>query len=78
MARVEHLQEKTMERNRVHETVEATFTVFVDEDGAKYLQIDTYGTAHRAIPGKVSQSIQFTKESIRQLRAIIEREFGDV
>lgn len=77
MALVNILEPKTMERNRVHDPVEATFTVFTDVAGRKYLQIDTYGTAYRAVPGKVSQSIQFSRQSIRQLRAIIEREFGD-
>ena len=30
-----------------------------ERDGKSYLQLDTYGSADRKIPGKVSQSIQF-------------------
>lgn len=77
MALIRQLEERHMQRNKVHSEVEATFTIFTDQHGEKYLQIDTYGSPDRAIPGKVSQSIQFNPESMQQLHAIINRVFGD-
>lgn len=74
MALIKRLKERHMERNRVHNDVEATFTIFRDENDV-YLQIDTYGSSQRAIPGKVSQSIQFNRQSLQQLREIIESQF---
>ena len=78
MALVKQLDEINMERNSVHGEVEATFTVFRGDSGKRYLQIDTYGSRDRAIPGKKSQSIQFDDDSVRQLKAILDREFRNV
>jgi len=50
------------DRNMVHEKVDASYTVF-EKDGKKYVQIDTYGRVKRDIPGKISQSFQFDKNS---------------
>lgn len=65
--------EKT--RNTVHKPTAATFTVFENE-GQKYFQIDTYGTAERAMPEKVSQSIQLDKSMAKVLAEILRREFS--
>lgn len=43
-------------RNPVHKPTSATFSIFEDK-GQRYFQIDTYGTAERVMPEKVSQSI---------------------
>ena len=57
----------------VHEPVaDATFSVFDDGDGRSYLQIDTYGSLKRKMPGKKSQSLQFGPEALAQLRMILE------
>ncbi len=39
------------------------------------LQIDTYGSESRKIPGKVSQSIRFSPEALKQLSKIIRENF---
>jgi len=62
-------------RNTIHKPAAATFTVFENE-GQKYFQIDTYGTAERAMPEKVSQSIQLDKSMAKMLVEILRREFS--
>ena len=39
------------------------------------LQLETYGSDDRAIPGKVSQVIQLDEAGARELKRIIERAF---
>lgn len=74
MAQVNSFERKSMERNVVHGMIEATYTPF-EADGEKYLQIDTYGSEARDIPGKKSQSVQLNKQSAVELVAILRREF---
>lgn len=71
MALVKKLERINMDRNSVHGEVDATVTVFQDDDGTKFLQIDTYGSPEREIPGKKSQSIQFGPEGMAALREIL-------
>jgi hypothetical protein len=47
-----------------------------DVDGQRILQLDTYGSDERQIPGKVSQSIQLDEQGARDLLSIIRRTFG--
>ncbi|GHV30966.1 hypothetical protein AGMMS4952_18790 [Spirochaetia bacterium] len=49
------------ERNQIHEYTEASYTVF-SKDGQTIFQLDTFGTSHRKVPGKISQSLQIDKE----------------
>jgi len=72
---VEQFNKITKYRNTVHKPTFATFTVF-EEDGHKYFQIDTYGTAERVMPEKVSQSIQLDKSMAKSLVDILQREFS--
>lgn len=51
-----------------------TYTVF-KENGAKFVQIDTYGKSDREIPGKISQSIQLDSESAKFLVELLTKEF---
>ena len=74
MAQVTSFERKGMERNVVHGPIGATYTPF-EASGDKYLQIDTYGSDAREIPGKKSQSIQLNKESAAELVGILRREF---
>ena len=76
MARIklESISKIEKERNTVHDEVTATYTVFYAGQ-EKYLQIDTYGKDGRAIPGKISQSFQFDKESARYLVELFAKEF---
>jgi hypothetical protein len=74
MATVKALRKITLERDSRHLDAECTYAVIVDEHGRKLLQLDTYGSSTREMPGKKSQSIRFTPEAIKQLRAIIRSE----
>ncbi|WP_439104344.1 hypothetical protein [Celeribacter marinus] len=71
MALVKSIEEKeTHRRPSVHDEVEATFVVF-GQEGATYLQIDTYGSPNRESERKVSQTMQFGPEGIAALRALL-------
>ena len=74
MALIRSLTRKNMERNSLHEEIDATYTVF-ERDGRVLLQIDSYGRAGRQIPGKKSQTIQLDEEGAAALFKILKREF---
>jgi hypothetical protein len=76
MALVTSLEKRDPQRVSVHSEVRGTLAVF-EKDGTKIVQIDTYGRPDRAIPGKVSQTLQFNEESAKQLLAVLKREFGE-
>ena len=50
----------------------------VDIDGTRYLLLETYGAADRAMPGKVSQSLHFDRQHAVELKAILERQFPGI
>ncbi|MBZ9607554.1 AAA family ATPase [Clostridium estertheticum] len=49
--------------NKIHSEVNGSYSVFINKDGKQFLQIDTYGSPDRKIQEKVSQSIQFNRET---------------
>lgn len=61
-------------RNSVHEKVHTTYTIF-EMDGKKYVQLDTYGSIDREHPEKISQSIQFDRETAAFLVDLLTQEF---
>jgi hypothetical protein len=75
MALVRSFEPKTMERNALHKEIGASYSVFGDGE-AKVLQIDTYGSEDRQIPGKKSQTLQLDRQGAENLLRIIQREFG--
>jgi hypothetical protein len=75
MAIVRKLEPIVLDRDSKHTEVDCTYTVISGEHGKKYLQIDTYGSAKRKIPGKKSQSIRFSPEAVKQLKHILGKEF---
>ena len=76
MARLDLDTIKKVEKERVsvHTKVTATYSVF-EEYGKKYVQIDTYGKSDRAIPEKISQTIQLDRESAKFLVKLLVNEF---
>lgn len=54
-----------------HKEAEATYSWVKDSEGRRCLQIDTCGSADRAMVGKKSQSLRLSPEAIGQLRIII-------
>ena len=73
MALVESLTEGFKNRHTIHKTTEATYFTVLDKKGTKYLQIDTVGSDDREMPGKVSQSIQFSPKAIEQLKKLLQK-----
>lgn len=71
MALVRRLEEQALEKGSPHKEVECTYSIV---DG-QYLQIDTYGSNERKMPGKKSQSIRFAPEAIAQLKALLQKHF---
>ena len=61
-------------RNTIHEKVHATYTVF-EQNGTKYVQLDTYGRIDRENPEKISQSFQLDKSSAKFLISILQKAF---
>ncbi len=61
-------------RSTVHDKVYTTYTCF-EQYGDKYVQIDTYGKSDRDMPGKISQSVQFNKETAKFLVELLIKEF---
>ena len=75
MAIVRRLEPIQMDRDSKHSEVDCTYAIVEDDKRDKYLQIDTYGSATRKIPGKKSQSIRFSPDAIGQLKEILKRNF---
>lgn len=74
MALVTKVEERFKDRYSIHKPTECSYFI-VHDDGKKYLQIETTGSDDRQIQGKVSQSIQFSPEAIKQLKEILSNKF---
>ena len=68
MAIVRKLDPIHLVRDSKHSEVDCTYAIVEDDQGDKYLQIDTYRSATIKIPGKKTQSIRFSPEAIEQLK----------
>jgi hypothetical protein len=75
MAVIRSFEARKPDRIADHSEAEATYSIVVDQDGTKYLQLDTLGSRTRKLKGKVSQSLRLAPSAIDQLRAIINRDF---
>ncbi len=75
MAIVRLIEHQPLQVEPPHKEVAATYAIVRGEGGERCLQIDTYGSADREMPGKKSQSIRLTPEAIAQLRELIDRHF---
>jgi hypothetical protein len=75
MARITSFERKSMDRNSIHDEIEASYTTF-ERDGRRFIQVDSYGRAEREMPGKKSQSIQLDEKSARDLFDILRDAFG--
>lgn len=75
MALIKKINEGYKENSSIHKNTDCNYYIVYDKSGKKYLQLDTYGSDDRQIPGKVSQSIQFSPEAINQLKLILKSSF---
>ncbi len=71
MAIIRALPLRQLEIEAKHTEADATYCWVKDGDGVRYLQIDTYGSSERDIPGKKSQTIRFSPEAQSALRRIL-------
>ena len=71
---IEKIEKLGKDRNTIHEKVYTTYSSF-DKCGEHYFQIDMYGRSDRELPGKISQSIQFDKETASYLIDLLKKEF---
>jgi hypothetical protein len=71
MGRVTHIRKQALSISAPHRDVECTYDVVTADNGEKLLQLDTYGSATRQVPGKKSQSIRFSPSALAELKAII-------
>ncbi|RVT90881.1 methionyl-tRNA formyltransferase [Sphingomonas crocodyli] len=74
MAVVRDFEIKDLDRITSHSEVEATVSL-VECDGEKFVQIDTYGSKDRAIPGKTSQSLRLSEAAFKKLSEIAGKHF---
>jgi hypothetical protein len=74
VAILRELKPRVLENGSRHTDAEGTYSI-VESEGIRMLQIDTYGSENRKIPGKVSQSIRFSPEALKQLTKIIRENF---
>ena len=71
---INKIEKLTKDRNTIHDKVYTTYSSF-DSYGTHYVQIDTYGRSDRELPVKISQSIQFDKETAAYIVNLLKREF---
>jgi hypothetical protein len=64
-------------KGRVHGEVECGYAIF-ESEGNRYLQLDTYGSADRVIPGKVSQTVQLDESAAKELLRLIRHAFPGI
>jgi len=76
MAQINLKNIKKIEKNRntIHDKVYTTYTVF-ETEGNRYVQIDTYGKIDRENPEKISQSIQFDRQTAKFIVELLKDEF---
>ncbi len=75
MALVTHIEKGHKEKEGIHKKTECTYYITWNKKNEKFLQFETYGSVDRENPGKVSQSIQFSPEAIKELKQILIKEF---
>jgi hypothetical protein len=77
VAIIRELKQRVLERDSPHTEAEGTYSIVYESDEKKVLQIDTYGSKSRRFPGKVSQSIRFSPEALKQLGRILKEHFEE-
>jgi hypothetical protein len=78
MALVTSIEPSSKDRQTVHRPTRCFSSIVEAADGGRFIQLDTVGSDERQIPEKVSQSIQFDRNSARQLIALFRQAFPDL
>jgi hypothetical protein len=77
MALIRRFEPRPIEPRRVHDGVICGYSS-TNVGGRRILQLETYGSRDRKMPGKVSQSLQLDEAGARELKQILERAFPDL
>lgn len=77
MALVRRLEPRALEPKRIHDEVECGYAATIIE-GQRILQLETYGSKNRKVPGTASQTLQFDRKGAAELKRIIERAFPGI
>ena len=72
MAIIRKFEQLDLKANARHTETLGGYSV-QGQDGEKFIQINTVGSADREIPGKVSQTRRLTKEAIEQLAQLAKK-----
>lgn len=75
MVLIRKFEKLDLERSQLQGEVEAKYAVF-ERDGRGFVQINTYGSAGRQLPGKQSQTFQLDREGADALVAILRKAFA--
>ena len=75
MAFVESIAQDNRPFRSLHKTADCRYTVGRNH-GQRILQLNSYGSPDREVPGQPSQILQFDEKSARQLFDIFKAEFG--
>jgi hypothetical protein len=78
MARIIGFSRIPSPSNRVHRTQVECGYATIDSDGARYIQLETYGSGDRQIPGKVSQTLQLDSDAAAQLTKLLSKTFPEL
>jgi hypothetical protein len=74
MALIERFEQRPLEPTRMHAPVTCGYRT-VAIGSVRILQLETYGSETRQIPGKVSQVLQLDEGAARELKRILELAF---
>lgn len=73
MGLVTKIIHQALEKNSPHRAVECTYDIIEETDGERYLQLDSYGSKQRQVPGKKSQCLRLDANAIADLKTIIKK-----
>ena len=76
MAMVVSIEKDERDFRSAHPTELVAKYLIAESSGKKVLQINTYGSNDRDVPGKLSQTLQFNELSARELFEVLQQEFG--
>lgn len=77
LALIATFEQRPLTPKRIHDPVLCGYRATI-VDGRTILQLETYGSADRQMPDKVSQSLQLDEGAARSLKAILENSFPGI
>jgi len=78
MALVTEFEPISKDRPKIHQPTRCTYFSFIGDDNRRYFVLETYGSADREFPNKVSQSLQLNEEAACALMKVLRQEFPNL